>query len=166
MLFVLDTDVLSNLRKERRSPSVEAWLQATAADDLATTVISLAEIQCGIERQMPNQPGYAKETQRWLDMLLAMGAMQVLPLGIPAALLLARMHETPRLRDFLVSDPRQKHPKTPADLAIAAIAIAGNAVVATGNTAHFARIAEVFPLPGVYDPFKRAWVIRPIGTTP
>ncbi len=93
-MFILDTDVLSNLRKEKKSPLVQAWIFGTAATDLATTVITIAEIQCGIERQMPSDATYAAGTQRWLDELLAIGGMHVIPLGAPAALLLAKMHET------------------------------------------------------------------------
>jgi predicted nucleic acid-binding protein len=153
-VFVLDTDVLSNLRKKKKSPAVQAWVQATAATDLATTVVTVAEIQCGIERQMPNQPTYAEETRRWLDAFLAIGGMHVIPLGIPAALLLAKMHETASLRNFIIADPRQMNHKTPADLAIASIAIVEGAIIATGNAAHFEQIHEAFPLPGLYNPFK------------
>jgi hypothetical protein len=160
-VFILDTDVLSNLRKEKKSPAVQAWVQATAATDLATTVVTIAEIQCGIERQMPNQPHYAEETQRWLDALLAVGGMHVVPLGIAAALLLAKMHETSSLRNFLIANPRQKIHKTPADLAIASIAIVEGGIIATGNAAHFEQIHATFALSGLYDPFKGEWVVRP-----
>jgi predicted nucleic acid-binding protein len=160
-VFLLDTDVLSNLRKEKKSPTVQAWIQATAATDLATTVVTVAEIQCGIERQMPNRQAYAEETQRWLDAFLAVSGMDVIPLGLQAALLLAKMHETPSLRNFVVADPRQRKSKTPADLAIAAIAIAEDAIIVTGNDGHFEQIHEVFPLPGIYNPFKATWVIQP-----
>lgn len=160
-MFILDTDVLSNLRKDKKSPAVQAWIQATAATELATTVITIAEIQCGIERQMPNQPEYAQETQRWLDAFLAIGGMHVVSLGVPAALLLAKMHETASLRNFLAVDPRQKKRKTPADLLIASIAIAEDAIIATGNSSHFEQIHEEFPLPGLYNPFKGEWVVQP-----
>ena len=162
-MFILDTDVLSNLRKEKKSPVVQAWIQATSTTDLATTVVTIAEIQCGIERQMPSQPSYAEETQRWLDEFLAVGGMNVIPLGLPAALLLAKMHETASLRNFVVANPRQKKTKAPADLAIASIAIIEGAVIATGNTAHFEQIHEVFPLPGLYNPFDRTWAVQPTG---
>ncbi len=65
------------------------------------------------------------------------------------------MIETPALRHFTLSDPRQKTIKTGADLAIAAIAITHGATIATGNTAHFAQISQHFPLPGLLNPFQR-----------
>lgn len=158
-MFVLDTDVLSNLRKQKKHPAVLLWFQATAASDLSTTVITIAEIQCGIERQLGPDPAYAADTQRWLDGFLSVGGVEVLTLGVPAALLLARMHEAPRLRNFVVPAPKQKSKKTPADLAIAAIAIAQGATVATGNQAHFEDIHASFPLPGLYNPFKDLWSV-------
>jgi toxin FitB len=160
-VFILDTDVLSNLRKEKKSPAVQAWIQATSATDLATTVVTIAEIQCGIERQMTSQPTYAEETQHWLDEFLAVGGIDVIPVGLPAALLLAKMHETASLRNFIVPDPRQKKIKTPADLAIASIAIVEGAVIATGNPKHFEQIHQVFPLQGLYNPFEGTWVVQP-----
>jgi len=160
-VFVLDTDVLSNLRKQKRHPAVLRWLQATAASDLSTTVITIAEFQCGIERQMSRDPVYAADTQHWLDGLLAAGGVQVFSLGVAAARLLARMHEAPRLRNFVVPDPKQKKLKTPADLAIAAIAVAEGAIVATGNQAHFEEIHASFPLRGLYNPFKDVWSVTP-----
>jgi hypothetical protein len=67
------------------------------------------------------------------------------------------MHETPGLRNFVTTDPRQKRPKSAGDLAIAAIAIAEGAVVATGNQSHFEDINALFPLKGLYNPFRDAW---------
>jgi predicted nucleic acid-binding protein len=160
-MFVLDTDVLSNLRKQKKHPAVQAWLQATAPDDIATTVVTIGEIQCGIERQMDQDPAYAGDTKRWLNLFLSASGDQVFVLGVAAALLLARMHEAPRLRNFVVPDPRQKRKRTAADLAIAAIAIAEGATIATGNQAHFEEIHESFPLPGLYNPFKDIWSVTP-----
>ena len=160
-MFILDTDVLSNLRKTKKHPLVRSWIERTGWQDLSTTVVTVAEIQCGIERQKPSDPDYARITQAWLDGLLEAGEPQVAPLGVKAALLLARMHETPARRNFVAPSPRQKKPKTAADLAIAAIAIIEGAVVATGNHDHFEIIDGWFPLPGLYNPFEDAWVRKP-----
>jgi predicted nucleic acid-binding protein len=158
-VFLLDTDVLSTLRKEKGSPAVRKWIEGLGWEALSTTVINVAEIQCGIERQVEHHPDYAQRTQAWLDTLLAVGGPRIYAMGVRAALLLARMHEAPSLRNFVMPDRKQKKPRTAADLAIAAIAIAEGAVVATGNTSHFAEIHRRFPLPGVYDPFQNLWVI-------
>jgi len=161
LLYLLDTDVLSDLRKQRKNAALQSWLQRVAWSELSTTVITIAEIQCGIERQRPLHPAYAQETQTWLNRLLEAGRAAILPLGVKAALLLARMHETPALRHFLVQDPRQKRTRTPADLVIAAMATAAGAVLTTGNVTHFQQIHALFPLPGLYNPFADAWAIEP-----
>jgi predicted nucleic acid-binding protein len=151
--------VLSDLRKLKVHPTVLRWLDATAATDLSTTVITIAEIQCGSERQMRQDPVYAADTEHWLDGLLAAGGVHVLSLGVAAARLLARMHETPSLRNIVAQAPQQKKPKTPADPAIAAIARAEGVTVATGNQAHFEEIHASFPLPGLYNPFNDIWSV-------
>jgi hypothetical protein len=69
------------------------------------------------------------------------------------------------LRNFVVAVPKQKSKKTPTDLAIAAIAVAEGATVATGNQAHFEDIHASFPLPGLYNPFEDLWSI-PSAVTP
>ncbi len=164
-MFILDTDVLSNLRKAKPHPVARAWLERTDPGALTTSVVTIMEIQCGIERQKPSNPDYAGATQAWLDRLLEIAAFQVHPLEVKAARLLGRMHETPALRQFTVSDPRRKQPQTAAnsaaDLAIAAIAITQGAVVATGNHAHFEMIDACFPLFGLYNPFLDTWIRRP-----
>jgi hypothetical protein len=61
-------------------------------------------------------------------------------------------------------DPEKSHakkPKTGADLAIAAIAIARGGIVVTGDVGDFLAIHPAFPLPGLYDPFADAWQVRP-----
>lgn len=162
-MFILDTDVISTLRKARPHPLVRAWIAQTDLADLSTTVVTVTEIQCGIERQRPSDPEYAEATQTWLDGLLQVGEIQVHPLDVKAAVLLGRMHETPALRNFVFPAPRQKKPKTAADLAIAAIAITRAAIVATGNHDHFEEINACFPLHGIYNPFKDDWVLQPGG---
>jgi hypothetical protein len=157
-VFLLDTDVLSSLRRAKPHPLVRAWIAEADPAALSTSVITVTEIQCGIERQRPGNPAYAEATQAWLDRLLQLGDMRVLPLEVEAAQLLGRMHETPALRNFVLPSPGQKRPKTAADLAVAAIAIACGAAIATGNHAHFAAIDACFRLPGLYDPFRNEWL--------
>jgi toxin FitB len=161
--FILDTDVLSTLRKVRKPPALQAWIERPDPNDLATTVITITEIQCGIERQRPSNAAYAGSLQAWLDQLLEIGALAIHPLDVKAAVLLGRMHETPALRNFVISDPRRKNPKTAADLAIAAIAIGQGAAIVTGNDAHFVMIDACFALPGLYNPFKGERV-RPVAS--
>ncbi|MGH8227003.1 MAG: PIN domain-containing protein [Steroidobacteraceae bacterium] len=160
-MFILDTDVISNLRKKRPHPSLTRWIGEIGWQELATTALTVMEIQIGIERARRSDATIADTVQKWLSGLLHVGRPEVLPLGTDAALLLGRMYETPPLRNFLANDPGAKKPKTGADLAIASIAIAHSAIVATGNGSDFLLIHRYFPLRGLYDPFEDKWLVQP-----
>jgi toxin FitB len=160
-LYILDTDVVSNLRKRKPHPTLLGWMDETGWQELATTVLTIMEIQIGIERARRSDVAIAETVQKWLTGLLQAGQPHVLPLDTDAAVLLGRMNETPALRNFLVPDPEAKKTKTGADLAIASIAIAHRAVVATGNCSDFLFIHGHFPLPGLYDPFQGKWHVKP-----
>jgi predicted nucleic acid-binding protein len=160
-VFVLDTDVVSNLRKKKPHPKLIRWMDDIGWEDLATTVLTIMEIQIGIERARRADAPTAHHVQQWLAGLLKVGKPHVLPLGTEAAILLGQMNETPPLRNFLLQDPVSKKTKTGADLAIASIAIAHSAVVVTGNRSDFLAINQHFPLPGLYDPFESQWLVEP-----
>lgn len=160
-MFLVDTDVVSNLRKKKPHPTLVSWMDEVGWQELATTALTVMEIQIGIERARRSSAATAESVQKWLTGLLRVGRPQVLSLDTDAAVLLGRMSETPALRNFLVHDPGTRKTKTGADLAIASIAIAHNAVVATGNGGDFLLINQHFPLPGLYDPFQGRWLVEP-----
>ena len=162
-MFVLDTDVISNLRKKKPHPTLLGWIGEVGWQDLATTSVTIMEVQIGIERARRSDAATAQSVQDWLGGLLQAGRPQVLPLDTGAALLLGRMYETPPLRNLLVNDPGAKKSKTGADLAIASISIAEDAIIATGNGSDFLLIHEHFPLHGLYDPFEDKWLVEPPG---
>src|SRR5471030_2007937 len=120
-MFVLETDIVSNLRKKKPHPRLISWIEEMGWEDLATTVLTIMEIQIGIERARRSDPDTAAQVQLWLSGLLGVGRPQVMTLDTDAALILGRMQETPALRNFLISEPGAKKAKTGADLAIAAI---------------------------------------------
>ena len=124
-------------------------------------MLTVMEIQIGIQRARVSSVATADSVQQWFDGLLRVGRPHVLSLDTDAALLLGRMNETPALRNFLMQDPATQKTRTGADLAIASIAIAHNAVVATGNGSEFLAIHRHFRLPGLYDPFHGKWLIEP-----
>jgi predicted nucleic acid-binding protein len=159
-VYVLDTDVVSNLRKKKPHPTLLSWMDEIGWEELATTVLTIMEVQIGIERARRADAVTAESVQKWLTGLLQAGQPHVLSLDTEAAVLLGRMNETPALRNFLVHDPGTKKTKTGADLAIAAIAITHRAVVTTGNGSDFLFIHRHFPLPGLYDPFQGKWLIK------
>jgi predicted nucleic acid-binding protein len=160
--FLLDTDVVSNLSRPRKSLALMRWLDQSDPGDLGTTVVTISEIACGIQRQRNlGNTELADGLDTWFSQLMEIGTFRIHPLQMQAAVVLGRMCMTPALRNFVVFDPRTVRPNTAAaDLAIAAIAIAHGAVVVTGNVSHFEAIHACFPLPGLYDPFNHVW---PIG---
>jgi hypothetical protein len=160
-VYILDTDVISNLRKRKPRPTLLDWMNEVGWQELATTVLTIMEIQIGIERARRADAPIADNVQKWLTGLLQAGQPHVLPLDVDAAVSLGRMNETPALRNFLVHHPRAKQTKSGADLAIASIAIAHKAVVTTGNGSDFLLIHRHFPLPGLYDPFQGKWLVKP-----
>jgi toxin FitB len=125
------------------------------------TVFTVMEIQVGIERVRVNDAAVAMAIGVWLDGLIAAGQPQLLGFDAQAARLFGRMHETPALRNFVLSPSGSKRGKTGADLAIAAIAIVQGASIATHNVKDFRLIHAHFPLPGLFDPFADDWPVRP-----
>lgn len=150
-LFLLDTNIVSNLRRARPHPNLVAWLSPIPPGQVFMAAVTVAEIQCGVGQAA--DPTVADRVQRWLDGLLEVGQPQVVPFDTRTAVLMGRMWATPALNNFIANDPRSRKVRSGADLAIAATAIAHDLVVATANTADFLAIGALFPLPGLIDPF-------------
>ena len=62
--WLLDTNVVSELRKTRPDPGVKAWSDAQPADSLFLSTVTLAEIRYGIERQADT--AFREELETWL----------------------------------------------------------------------------------------------------
>jgi len=79
--FLLDTNVISEIRKrDRAHPNVVHWVTRTAVEDIATSVLVLAEIRQGIELKRRSDPEQAESLDRWfLQMRTRLGA-RVLPI--------------------------------------------------------------------------------------
>ena len=70
MAFLLDTNVLSELRKKRTNErKVQGWLDSVESEDLFTSVIVVGEIRRGIERIRPTDPVFASQLELWLRRL-------------------------------------------------------------------------------------------------
>jgi toxin FitB len=64
---LVDTNVLSELRKEQRCDAgVRRWFEETAEEDLFISVLVLGEIRQGIERIRPRDPVQARALEKWL----------------------------------------------------------------------------------------------------
>lgn len=134
MIYILDTDVVSALRRPDRSPQVAAWLRRQANDCLYLSVVTLGEIERGIVRQAAHAPDFASDLQSWLDRTILLFGDRLLPFGAQEARIWGRLSAT------------LGHGG--ADLQIAATALAHDATVLTRNVAHFKPTGV-----GVINPF-------------
>ncbi len=83
MKFLLDTNIISEIRKrDRAHPNVARWVARTPPKDVGTSVIVLAEIRRGIELKRRNDPEQAQALDRWFTQMRARLADRVLPRGI------------------------------------------------------------------------------------
>jgi toxin FitB len=68
-VYLLHTNVVSELRKPRPHAAVLAWLQSTADTDLHLSAVTLGEIQAGIELTREQDAAKAAEIEAWLDLV-------------------------------------------------------------------------------------------------
>jgi predicted nucleic acid-binding protein len=84
--FLLDTNVISEIRKRDRSnPNVARWVARTPVTDMGTSVLVLAEIRHGIELLRRRDLEQAKSYDRWFSQMRAELADRVLPVDEPIA---------------------------------------------------------------------------------
>ena len=74
--YLLDTNVVSELRKQRPHIGVVAWLKSIDDAQFYLSAVTLGEIQAGIELTREQDPGKAQEIEAWLE--LVAGAYNVL----------------------------------------------------------------------------------------
>ena len=77
-MYLLDTNVVSELRRPRPHGAVVAWLESVADNDLHVSAVTLGEIQAGIELTRDQDAAKADEIERWADMVAA--SYNVLPM--------------------------------------------------------------------------------------
>lgn len=68
-MFLLDTNVVSELRKTKPHGGVLAWFNATAESTMFISAVTLGEIQRGIELTRDQNPAKAQELTQWADRL-------------------------------------------------------------------------------------------------
>jgi predicted nucleic acid-binding protein len=67
IVYLLDGNVISELRRRRPHGAVVAWIQAAGADQLNLAAVTLGEIQTGIERTRDQDSAKAAEIEVWAD---------------------------------------------------------------------------------------------------
>lgn len=119
MSFLLDTNIVSELRKKERNEYVVAWLAAVEPYELYLSVLVLGEARYGIELRRRRDPGHAAALERWYDDLAAEHAGRILGVNRRIAELWGRI--------------RAPRPLPAIDGLLAATAIAHNLTLVTRN---------------------------------
>lgn len=66
-MYLLDTNIVSELRRVKPHGGVLAWLDDVADADLHLSAVTIGEIQAGIETTREQDPGKAAELETWLE---------------------------------------------------------------------------------------------------
>jgi toxin FitB len=128
--YLLDTNVVSELRRQRPHGGVVAWLQSLDDAQLHLSAVTLGEIQAGIELTREQDASKAQEIEGWLE--LVAGSYNVLPMDAATFRAWARLMH--RQSDTLYEDAM-----------IAATALVHGLTVATRNVSDFNALGlEVF----------------------
>ncbi|MCC9598456.1 type II toxin-antitoxin system VapC family toxin [Rubrivivax sp. JA1055] len=134
-MYLLDTNVVSELRKPRPHGAVLAWLRGLDEAQVHLSAVTIGEIQAGIELTREQDAAKAAEIEAWLEMIAA--SFQVLPMDARTFRAWARlMHRRSNTlyEDAMIASTAQVHGLT----------------VATRNVADF----DALGVP-VFNPFAR-----------
>jgi predicted nucleic acid-binding protein len=143
--WLLDTNVISELRKPRCDPRVKAWADKNPPGSFYLSRITIAEIRFGIERVPPANP-FRAELQTWLESSLRPWfAGRILDVDEEVILTWRRLVARGRLDNYTFAQP---------DLFIAASAAVHDLCVVTRNVEDFLR-ARVPVLNPWIDPAPR-----------
>ena len=133
-MYLLDTNVISELRKPRPHGGVVIWLESLPDADIHLSAVTLGEIQAGVELTREQDVAKAAEIETWLELVAQ--SYNVLPMDAATFRIWARLMH--RRSDTLYEDAM-----------IAATASVHKLTVVTRNVADFVHFGV-----RVLDPFK------------
>lgn len=123
--YLLDTNIVSELRKPRPHGGVVAWLNQQDDEQLLLSAVTMGELQAGIERIRRQDSVKAAEIESWAEQVA--DSYQILPMDT------ACFREWGRLMD-------RKPDELLEDVMMAATARVHGLIVATRNEADFKRL--------------------------
>lgn len=133
MIYLLDTNVISEMRKPKPHGAVAAWFESLRDEQIRLPAVAIAELQSGAEITRKQDSPKAREIERWIDRIMATFA--VLPMDGEM------FREWARLMSGKSDD-------LAADAMIAATARAHQLMIATRNERDFAEFGV-----RVFNPF-------------
>lgn len=132
--YLLDTNVVSELRKVKPHGAVLSWISRLQANQIYLSAVTIGELQTGVELTRRQDLEKAREIGLWIDQLAE--SSQVLPMDAPCFREWARLMQG-------------KAEHLPEDAMIAATARVHDLTVATRNEKDFKQLGV-----RVLDPFK------------
>jgi hypothetical protein len=90
--FLLDTNVVSEIRKKVPNAGVEAWFDSVSADELYLSVLVVGEIRQGIERLARRDPAQAEVLEQWLTELVDAYGDRIVPVTADVAQIWGRIN--------------------------------------------------------------------------
>ena len=133
-MYLLDTNVISELRKNKPHGGVVAWINGVSEEEIFLSAVTLGELQAGVELTRRQDPAKAGQIEAWLDQVA--DSYQILPMDGRV------FREWARLMD------RRPDPLF-VDAMLAATARVHRLTVVTRNTRDF----KSFDVPA-FDPFR------------
>jgi predicted nucleic acid-binding protein len=134
--YLLDTNVISELRKTKPHGAVLEWLSGLQESQIYLSAVTIGELQAGVEQTRNQHPNKAAQIQSWIALLEE--SYQVLPMDALC------FREWARLMNGKPDDLLE-------DIMIAATARIHELIVATRNERHFASLGV-----RIFNPFKAA----------
>ena len=92
MSFLLDTNVVSEIRKKTPDPGVATWFASVPADQLFLSVLVVGEIRQGIERRARRDQAQAEIFERWLARLVDVYHDRIVPITAEVAEVWGRLN--------------------------------------------------------------------------
>ena len=123
--YLVDTNVLSELRRPKRSPAVVEWFSSVHAEDLFLSVLTLGELRRGIESLRNTDPTAANALERWLTGICEDFSEKILPVDATVAQHWGRLS--------------MRQPLPSIEGLLAATAAVHDLTIVTRNTADFER---------------------------